>query len=117
MAAKVGDINALIAKAHAELNLAKYDLERAKVYAPSDGYVTNLQLTSGTYINAGTAVMTFVDTKDWRVVANFRENSLLLIKPGQVAEVTMGMYPGRIFDATVESVGWGVGQGQGVPSG
>jgi multidrug resistance efflux pump len=27
------------------------------------------------------------------------------------------MYPGRIFDAVVESVGWGVGQGQGIPSG
>jgi len=117
LAAKVGDINALIAKAHADLNLAQYHLERAKVYAPSDGYVTNLQLTSGTYINAGTAVMTFVDTEDWRIVANFRENSLPLMKPGQVAEVTLGMYPGRIFDAEVESVGWGVGEGQGVPSG
>ena len=117
LAAKVGDINALIAKAHADLELAQYNLEQAKVYAPSDGYVTNLQLTAGTYIKAATAVMTFVDTQDWRIVANFRENSLPLMKPGLTAEVTMGMYPGRIFDATVESVGWGVGEGQGVPSG
>jgi multidrug resistance efflux pump len=27
------------------------------------------------------------------------------------------MYPGRVFDAVVESVGWGVSQGQGTPSG
>ncbi len=117
LAAKIGDTNALIAKAKASLEKAKYNLERAKVYAPSDGYVTNLQLTAGTYIDAGVAVMTFVDTQNWRIVANFRENSLPLMKPGQPAEVTMGMYPGRIYDAVVESVGWGVGQGQGVPSG
>ena len=117
LAAKIGDVNALIAKAEAALKTAKYDLEQTKVFAPSDGIVTNLQLTAGTYIKAGTAVMTFVDTQDWRIVANFRENSLPLMKPGLPAQVTMGMYPGRIFDAVVESVGWGVGEGQGVPSG
>lgn len=117
LAAKIGDTNALVAKAEAALNTANYDLEQTKVYAASDGYVTNLQLTAGTYVKAGTAVMTFVDTQDWRIVANFRENSLPLMKSGLAAEVTMGMYPGRIFDAEVESVGWGVGEGQGVPSG
>ncbi len=117
LAAKIGDVNALIAKAEAALKTAKYDLEQTKVFAPSDGIVTNLQLTAGTYIKAGTAVMTFVDTQDWWIVANFRENSLALMKPGMPAEVTMGMYPGHMFDAVVESVGWGVGEGQGIPSG
>lgn len=117
LAAKIGDTNALVAKAQAALNKAKYDLERTKVSAPSDGYVTNLQLTAGTYIDAGAAVMTLVDAHDWRIVGNFRENSLPLLKPGLPAELTMALYPGRIFDATVESVGWGIGQGQGVPSG
>jgi multidrug resistance efflux pump len=115
--AKIGDINALIAKAEANLKKAKYDLEQTKVYAPTDGYVTNLQLTPGTYVHAGAAVMTFVDGQDWRIVANFRENSLQLMKPGLRAKVTMAMYPGRIFEAVVESVGWGVGEGQGIPSG
>jgi len=117
LAAKIGDTNALVVRAVAALNKAKYDLEQTKVVAASDGYITNLQLSTGTYINAGTAVMTFVDTEDWRIVANYTENSLPLMKPGLAAEVAMGMYPGRIFDAKVESVGWGVGEGQGMPSG
>jgi len=115
--AKIGDENALVAKAHATLRKASFDLEQTKVYAPTDGYVTNLQLTVGTYVEAGTAVMTFVDTDDWWIVGNFRENSLALLRPGQQAEVTLAMYPGRVFDAVVESVGWGVSQGQGTPSG
>ena len=117
LGAKVGDENALVAKAQANLQKAGYDLEQTRIFAPADGYVTNLQLTAGTYVKAGTAVMTFVSSGDWWIVGNFRENSLALMRPGQQAEVTLAMYPGRIFDAVVESVGWGVGQGQGIPSG
>ena len=52
LAAKVGDDNALIAKASAALNEAEYQLSQTRVVAPSDGYVSNLQLTVGTYIAA-----------------------------------------------------------------
>jgi len=115
--AKIGDENALVAKAQANLRKARYDLEQTNVLAPADGFVTNLQLTAGTYVEAGTAVITFVDAENWWIVGNFRENSLGLIAPGQAAKVTLDMYPGRIFDAVVESVGWGVNEGQGIPSG
>jgi len=115
--AKVGDENALVAEVQASLQKAEYDLQQTKIFAPTDGTVTNLQLTAGTYVEAGTAVMTFVDTDDWWIVGNFPENSLALIQAGQRAEVTLDMDPGRIFDAVVESVGRGVGDGQGVPSG
>ena len=117
LTALIGDENALIAKVQAELNKARYDLEQTKVFAPADGFITNLQLSVGTYISAGTQVMSFVDGDDWWIVANFRENSLVLMRPGQRAQIATGLYPGHIFDAVVESVGWGVGEGQGVPSG
>lgn len=117
LAATVGDDNALVAKTQAMLRKARYDLEQTKIIAPADGYVTNLQLTVGSYVDAGTPVMTFVDRQDWWIVGNFRENSLPLMKPGQRARITTALYPGRIFDAVVESIGWGVEEGQGVPSG
>lgn len=117
LSAMIGDENALVAKVQASLQKAEYDLQQTKIFAPTDGSVTNLQLTTGTYVRAGTPVMTFVDTTDWWIVGNFRENSLALMQPGQEAEVTLAMYPGRTFDAVVESVGWGVGDGQGIPSG
>lgn len=117
LAARVGDRNALVAKAEASLEEAKYQLSQTKVVAPTDGYVSNLQLTEGTYIDAGTAVLSLVDSNNWWVVGNFPENSIVLLKPGQRAQVTFGLIPGRTFEAELESVGWGVGQGQGVPSG
>jgi len=48
LAAKIGDTNALVVKAVAALNKAKYDLEQTKVVAASDGYITNLQMRQKT---------------------------------------------------------------------
>lgn len=114
---KIDDEYAIIKEAESNLALAEYNLEQTICYAPSDGYITNLQLVVGSYINAGDAVLTFVDDGNWRVVANFRENSVGQIKPGQEAEVTIALYPGKIFKAVVESTDWGILAGQGIPSG
>lgn len=101
----------------AELALAEYNLSRTTFYAPFDGYVTNLQLTEGSYVDVGDQVITFVDANNWWLVSNFRENSLRRIEPGQRASIALAMYPGRVFEAYVESVDWGVSLGQGTPSG
>src|SRR5262249_3618649 len=39
------------------------------------------------------------------------------LRAGQPAKVAFRALPAQLFDAHVESVGWGVSQGQGVPSG
>ena len=108
---------AIIREAEADLALAEYNLTQTTYYAPSDGTVTNLQLVAGSYVSVGDAVLTFVDTENWWVVANFRENSVGRIRTGQNAEVSIALYPGTIFKAVVESTDWGVSAGQGVPSG
>ena len=61
--------------------------------------------------------MTLIDTSRWLVVANFRENALVGLREGQPAQVALRSAPGQLFDARIGSVGWGVSQGQGVPSG
>ena len=117
LAAKIGDEHALVKEAEAALAQARYNLDRTRILAPVDGYITNLQLVTGSYVTVGRPVMTLVDAERWWVVGNFRENSVERIRAGQSARVTLGTYPGLILEASVESVGWGVGEGQGVPSG
>jgi len=39
------------------------------------------------------------------------------LRPGDKAQVAFEMYPGKIFDAKVDSVVWAAGDTQGVPSG
>jgi multidrug resistance efflux pump len=81
------------------------------VLAPSDGVVTNLQLTEGEFVAVGQAAMTFIDTSDAWINANFRENSLGNVKAGDPVDLVFDTLPGRVFQAEIQSVGWGVSQG------
>ena len=117
LAARIGAEHALVAEVEAQLAEARLNLDWTRVYAPANGYVTNVQLREGCYVHVGTPVLTCIDGEQWWVVANFRENSLENVRPGQRVGLTFNTYPGRIFPGGVESVGWGVNQGQGAPSG
>jgi multidrug resistance efflux pump len=117
LAARIGEEHALVAEVQAQLAEARLNAEWTRIYAPANGYVTNVQLREGSYVHVGVPVLTCVDGDQWWVVANFRENSLENVRPGQPVGLTFNNYPGRIFPGVVESVGWGVDQGQGTPSG
>jgi multidrug resistance efflux pump len=117
LAARVGEEHALVAEVAAQLAQAKLNLEWTHVYAPANGYVTNVQLREGSYTHIGMPVITCIDSDDWWVVGNFRENTMAQLCTGQPARIAFRSLPAKLFDARVVSVGWGVSQGQGVPSG
>jgi multidrug resistance efflux pump len=117
LAARIGAEHALVAEVAAQLAIARLDLEWTRVYAPCDGFVTDLQLREGAYSHTGRAVMTLIDSSRWLIVANFRENAMAHLREGQPAVVALRSSPGVLHDARVVSVGRGVSQGQGVPSG
>ena len=106
-----GADNPQFREALAAVEKAKLDLVRTTVLAPTDGVVTNLQLTLGQFVAVGQAALTFIDARDVWINANFRENSLENIKPDAPVEVVLDVLPGRIFAGKVQSVGWGVSQG------
>lgn len=101
----------------AQLAEAQLNLAYTRVTAPCDGIIPDLQLRDGAYVAAGQGALALIDTREWLVVANLRENSLAHLRVGQPALVALQGAPGRLLRARVASVGWGVGQGQGVPSG
>jgi malate dehydrogenase (oxaloacetate-decarboxylating)(NADP+) len=117
LAARIGDEHALVAEVRAQLAEARLNLAYCRVHAPSDGLITNLQLREGAYAHTGQAVLTCIDTSQWLIVGNFRENSLERMREGQPALVSLSGRPGRLLRARVRWVGWGVSQGQGIPSG
>ena len=73
--------------------------------------VTNLQLNIGQFAAAGQPALTFLDARLVWLQAFVRENSLEFISPGTRAEVVLDVLPGRVLPARVESIGWGVGEG------
>ncbi len=105
-----GADNPQFREALAAVEKAKLDLLHATILAPSDGVVTNLQLTVGQFVAVGQAALTFIDARDVWFAANFRENSLGNIKPDAPVDVVLDVLPGRIFTGKVQSIGWGVSQ-------
>ena len=106
-----GNDNPQFREALAAVEKAKLDLLHTTVLAPADGVVTNLQLRDGEFVAVGQAALTFIDTEDVWINANFRENSLENVKAGDAVELVLDTLPGRVFVAKVQSVGWGVSQG------
>lgn len=106
-----GENNPQIQEAVAALDKARFDLSKTTVIAPSDGVVTNLQLAGGQVVTAGQPAMTFIGVTDVWLLAPIRENSIGVLAPGQRAEVVLDILPGRVFEATVSSIGWGIASG------
>jgi len=98
---------ALIKKTAKQLELAKIYNELTVVRALSDGYITNMTITEGGYYKPGDVLFGFVDSEIWWVQANFKENELSEIKPGQPARIWLWQYPGHELKGEVEAVGWG----------
>ena len=113
----VGDQHTAVAEAVAALNRAKYHLEQTTVRAPSDGYVSNLQLHPGAFVRLKSPVMAFVSTEKFWLGAIVPQRGIHRLRPGDKAQVALEMYPGKIFDAKVENVVWAAGDSQGMPSG
>jgi len=106
-----GNENPQIREALAAVEQVQLDLTRTTVVAPAEGFVTNLQLTEGQFVSVGQAALTFIDVRDVWINANFRENSLENIKPGDPVGLVLDTLPGRVFTGKVVSIGWGVSQG------
>jgi len=99
--AKLGELRAAVA-------MAEYDLAATVVRAPFDGLVIDLDIAKGEFAATGRRVFTLIDTRNWYVIANFRETALNNIRPGMAAEVYLMTDPSRRFAGTVESIGFGV---------
>jgi len=95
-----GDLVADLHAKQAALTVAEVNLGYTRIVAPADGTVGERQVRPGQLVSPGTQVMTFVDTTRW-VAANFRETQLTNVKTGDVAEVRVDLYPGKVIRGQV----------------
>lgn len=85
-------------KKQAELNLSY-----TKIYAPQSGSVANKTITKGAYVQVGQPLFVIVPEKIW-VVANFKENQLKNMRPGQEVEIKVDVYPDKKFKGKIDSI-------------
>jgi multidrug resistance efflux pump len=105
---ETGEQNFRILQAQAGLEQARLDLSRTSVVAPDDGVVTDVRVDRGNFAQAGAPLMTFLASHDIWVQADFTENNLGNIKPGDEVELVFDALPGNVVKGTIRTTGFGV---------
>ena len=85
-------------KDQAELNLSY-----TNIYAPQNGTVSNRRVEKGMYVSVGSPLFVIVPDDVW-IVANYKENQLKNMKPGQEVFIKVDTYPNKVFKGKVDSI-------------
>lgn len=94
-------------KAIVDLNIAKINLERSSVIASEDGWISNLVLKSGDFINRGENALALICDNTFWVYGYFEEHKIPLIKEGDIAQI-QPLGTDFILKGHVESIASGI---------
>lgn len=100
----------------AQLESAKWNLDKTTVRAPADGYATNVALRKGARV-ASSPVMAFIDTSQTLVGVEISQNDARYVAAGQPVEITFKFEPGIVRTGKVETVLQALSTGQAQVSG
>ncbi len=95
---------AALAGAVADRDTARLNLGYTELRAPVDGTVGNRSARVGAYATVGAQLISIVPARGLWVDANFKENQLARLKPGQIATISADVLPGETFHGHVLSL-------------
>jgi membrane fusion protein, multidrug efflux system len=105
---QVGQLQGQVETAQARLDQANLNLAWTTVAAPRDGWVTKRNVEAGNYLTPGQQIMSIVSPEVW-VTANFKENQLARMRPGQKVDIEVDGYPQLKLKGHVDSIQFGAG--------
>jgi multidrug resistance efflux pump len=103
-----GDENVRVRRAKVAIEEAKLTLSWTKIYAPTDGYVTNLDVNEGQFVTPGGPIVAFVDSTSFRVDGYFEETKLKYIKPGDKVAIKLMSHPDQTVIGEIDSFGYAI---------
>jgi membrane fusion protein, multidrug efflux system len=95
---------AKVKQAEATLAQAELNMSYTQVKAPIDGYVSQKRVELGQLVQAGQPLLALVPLHKIWVTANYKENQLKDMRPGQKALVSVDAYDGYRFEGHVDSI-------------
>ncbi len=101
---ETSEAQASLAEAQADLRAAQLNLGYTRIRSPIDGYVGNRAAQIGAYTTVGTALLAIVPAHALWVDANFKEDQLASMHPGEAASFVADVLPGRTFTGRVLSL-------------
>jgi membrane fusion protein (multidrug efflux system) len=106
--AQVKQLRGTIEQADAAVKQAMLNLHWCVVRAPQDGWITKRNVEKGNYVTPGQQIFSIVSPEVW-VTANFKENQLNRMRPGQHVTMSVDAYPELKLKGHVDSVQLGSG--------
>ncbi|WP_061017015.1 HlyD family secretion protein [Vibrio splendidus] len=97
-----------VALAKANVEEAHLNLEYTKVYAPTNGYITNLNLREGSQVVANTPVVALIDEDSFWIEGYLKETDLVNVGPNDKALVTLMMHNDIQLEGHIRSIGFGI---------
>jgi len=107
--AQIAAARAAEAEARSDLRAAQLDLSYTEIRSPIDGYVGNRAAQVGAYVEPGAYLVSIIPAAGLWVEANFKEDQLARIRPGQTASVVADVLPHHSFRGRVLSLARGTG--------
>lgn len=110
-AVETSSANVQVAKANVEE--AHLNLEFTKVYAPTNGYITNFNLRVGSQVVANSPVVALIDEDSFWIEGYFKETDLVGVNPQDKAFVTLMMHNNVLLKGHIKSIGFGIAKQDG----
>ncbi len=102
--------NPKVLQAIAQLKYAYLDKMRQEIVAPISGYVAKRSIQIGDQVRPETSLLIIVPLDYLWVEANFLENELVHVQPGQPVEITVDLYGSKVvYHGDVLGLGAGTG--------
>lgn len=114
---QVEQTEAEVKQLEASLAGARFDLSNSVVRAPSVGMAPRVILRPGMNVSPSRAVITFVDTSELAISAQFQQKALINVTVGDKALVNFPALPGQVFEVEVIGVPGAIGNAQMLASG
>ena len=82
---------------------AALNLEYTNVKSLATGTVTNKNVEKGAFVQIGQPLFALASDEVW-VVANFKENQVGKMRPGQKVDISIDAYPNKVFKGRIDSI-------------
>ncbi len=99
----------VIKRDRASLELARLNEGYTRIYAPTDGYITEKSVQVGNQVQPGQPLMAIVPLSGIWVTANYKETQITKMRPGQDVDISVDTFPGMTFHGKINSIMAGTG--------
>lgn len=77
---------------------------KADIKSPIDGRIIETSVVPGEVLSPGMDAATVADTSNIFIRANIEETNIFKINPGQLVDITVDAYPGKLFQGYIQSI-------------